>query len=214
MTSTDALIARLADDTRVVPRHAVARRLVVALAIGAAGAMLALTLTLGRPFLGTAEIGVADYGVKLAFTAALVLITARLLIPAGRPESRRTGAIGWIAAPVLLLAGLAAWGFGRTPVEARAAYVMGDTWATCLPSVIALSLPVFAAIVVAFRRLAPTDLPRAGTLAGLTAGATSAAVYALHCPETSPAFVLIWYGLGIATAGLIGRLLGPTLLRW
>lgn len=214
MTTTDELIARLAGDTRPVPPHAAARRLVAAVALGGAGAMLALTLTLGQPFMGTAEIGVTDYGVKLAFTAALMLITVRLLIRAGRPDSRRTGAITWIAAPVLLLAALAGLGLNRTPVDARAAYVMGATWATCLPSVVAFSLPVFAALLVAFRRLAPTDLTRAGTLAGLTAGATSAAVYALHCPETSPAFVLVWYGLGICIAGLIGRILGPMLLRW
>jgi len=214
VTTTEDLIARLAGDVRAVPPHAAARRLVVAVMVGGVSAMMALTLTLGQPFQGTAEIGVTDYGVKLAFTAALVLITVRLLIRAGRPDSRRTGAIAWIAAPVLLLAALAALGFSRTPVDARAAYVMGSTWATCLPSVVLFSLPVFAALLMAFRRLAPTDRTRAGTLAGLTAGATSAAVYALHCPETSPAFVLVWYGLGVATAGLIGRLLGPRLLRW
>lgn len=214
MTTTEELIARLSGDTRAVPPHAAARRLVAAVAVGAAGAMLALTLTLGQPFLGTAEIGVTDYGVKLAFTAALVLITVRLLIRAGRPDSRRTGAAAWISAPVLLLAALAGLGLSRTPADAQAAYILGATWTTCLPSVIAFSVPVFVALLVAFRRLAPVDLTRAGTLAGLTAGATSAAVYALHCPETSPAFVFVWYGLGIAMTGLAGRVLGPVLLRW
>lgn len=214
MTTTDALIAQLTESTRAVPRHAAALWLAGALAVGAAGAMALLTLTLGDPFLGTAEIAVTDYGVKLAFTAAMMLITARLLLRAGRPDAPVTGAALWIAVPVLLLSGLALLGLTRVPANAREAYVMGATWRTCLPSVVAFAAPVFVALLVAFRRLAPTDLARAGTLAGLTAGATSAAVYALHCPETSPAFVLVWYGLGIAAAGLIGRLVGPTVLRW
>lgn len=212
--TTDALIAQLAGSTRAVPRHAAALWVVGAVAVGAAGAMALLTMTLGNPLLSTAKIGVADYGVKLAFTAAMTLITAHLLLRNGRPDARMAGAALWIAAPVLLLAGLALLGLTRVPDDVRQAYVLGSTWRTCLPSVVTFAVPVFVALLVAFRRLAPTDLARAGTLAGLTAGATSAAVYAFHCPETSPAFVLVWYGLGIACVALLGRLLGPMLLRW
>ena len=50
--------------------------------------------------------------------------------------------------------------------------------------------------------------------AGLLAGAFAAAVYCLHCPETSAIFVLIWYSLGILATSLLGALLGPRLLRW
>lgn len=214
MTTTDELIQRLAGQTPAVPRHAVGGRLALALIVGAVGAMLALSFTLGHPFFGTRQIAVADYGIKLAFTVALTLITARLLASAARPGSRRTGAAGWLAAPVMLLALIAGLGLARTPEALRDAYIMGSTWRTCLPAIVFFAVPVFAALLVAFRRLAPTDLARAGTLAGLSAGAMSAAVYALHCPETSPAFVLVWYGLGIAACGGLGRLIGPRLLRW
>ncbi len=212
--TTDELIRRLADDTPAMPRHAVGRRLTLALGVGALGAIMALWLTLGHPFHGLRTIALGDYGVKLAFTAALTLIAARLLAAAARPDGRRTGAAGWLAAPVLLLAAIAGLGLARTPEGARDAFVLGSTWRTCLPSIIAFAVPAFAALLVAFRRLAPTDLPRAGILAGLSAGALSAGVYSLHCPETSPAFLLVWYGLGIAACGALGRLIGPRLLRW
>ncbi len=214
MTTTEDLIARLTADTRSVPRHAAALRIGVALAVGGLASLLALALTLGNPFFGTALVGVTDYGLKLAFTAALVLATSHLLVRAACPGKWNTGALGWLATPVVLMSIIAALGIDRADEGQRIAYIMGSTWATCLPSVLTFSLPVFASLLLAFRRLAPTDLRRAGTLAGLSAGAVSAAVYALHCPETSPAFVLIWYGLGIAGAGIIGRLLGPVLLRW
>ena len=38
--------------------------------------------------------------------------------------------------------------------------------------------------------------------------------YALSCTELSPAFVAIWYSLGIALAGALGAVLGPRILRW
>jgi hypothetical protein len=62
--------------------------------------------------------------------------------------------------------------------------------------------------------MAPTDLKLAGLLAGITAGSTGALIYALQCPETSPAFLLLWYGLAIAAAGAAGRAAGPLVLRW
>ena len=38
--------------------------------------------------------------------------------------------------------------------------------------------------------------------------------YALSCTELSPAFVAIWYSLGIGLAGALGAALGPWTLRW
>ncbi len=42
----------------------------------------------------------------------------------------------------------------------------------------------------------------------------AAAVYSLHCPEDSPLFFLLWYGLGIVIAGAAGARLGSRVLRW
>jgi hypothetical protein len=38
--------------------------------------------------------------------------------------------------------------------------------------------------------------------------------YSFACPETSLTFVAIWYTAGIVLAGLVGRVLGPVVLRW
>jgi hypothetical protein len=96
----------------------------------------------------------------------------------------------------------------------RAHIWLGTTWRTCLLAIILPSLPVFAGVLWAFRRLAATNLRLAGLLAGLTAGSAAATVYALYCPETTATFLISWYSLGILAAGLIGLLAGPRLLRW
>jgi hypothetical protein len=80
--------------------------------------------------------------------------------------------------------------------------------------VLLLAIPIFVGLLWSFRRLAPTRLRAAGAAAGLAAGAFSATIYCLHCPEVSAVFVLTWYSLGIVLASALGALVGPRLLRW
>jgi hypothetical protein len=64
------------------------------------------------------------------------------------------------------------------------------------------------------RSLAPTRLTLAGAVAGLLAGAAGTFIYAFHCNESAAPFVVIWYTLGIAAVGVLGALMGRSLLRW
>ena len=110
-----------------------------------------------------------------------------------------------------MLAGIS---LGQADAGGRASLIFGSSWKTCLVTVTLLAAPAYALLAWAFRRMAPTDLKLAGLLAGITAGSTGALIYALHCPETSPAFLLLWYGLAITFAAIAGRLVGPLALRW
>jgi hypothetical protein len=101
-----------------------------------------------------------------------------------------------------------------TPSGERVAAVLGESWSRCPWRVFALSLPALAGALWAVRGLAPTRLRAAGAAAGLLAGAVGAFGYALSCPETSPAFVALWYPLGMAVTAALGALLGPRVLRW
>ena len=92
--------------------------------------------------------------------------------------------------------------------------IIGDNWLECLLSIPLIAIVPFAAIVWAVRQTAPTDLVRAGALAGLAAGGVSATAYALHCTDDSLPFVAVWYGGTIALCTLAGATLGPRLLRW
>ena len=91
---------------------------------------------------------------------------------------------------------------------------MGDSWRVCPFLILAISAPAYLAVVWALRGMAPTRLRLAGGAAGLLAGGVGATVYGLHCREMSPAFVVTWYSLGVASCVAIGALTGPRLLRW
>jgi hypothetical protein len=92
--------------------------------------------------------------------------------------------------------------------------IIGDQWLECLLSIPIIAVVPFAVIVWAVRRTAPTDLVRAGALAGLVAGSVSATGYALHCTDDSLPFVAVWYGGTILLCTIAGAVLGPRLLRW
>lgn len=209
---TDELIELLARGAGPAPRAVAARRLVPAAALGvAASALLALGLFGPIP---------ADlYGspapwIKLAYAAALAVAAAWWAARLARP-----------AAPVVVprravLAVFAAMGavgvtmlIGTEP-GLRTEALLGHSWSTCPWSVLGLSLPGLGFALWAVRGLAPTRPVTAGLACGLFAGALGALGYSLSCPEVSPAFVALWYSLGIGLAGVVGAVLGPRVLRW
>ena len=113
---------------------------------------------------------------------------------------------------VMATIGLMSW--LSEPADGRLAALLGHSWFSCPPSVLALSLPALAAALWAIRGLAPMRPRAAGFAAGLLAGSVGAFGYALSCPEASAAFVAVWYSLGIVLAGAVGAALGPHVLRW
>ena len=135
--------------------------------------------------------------------------TVRLARPDG-------GFGGWrlIGLPVAMLGAVAGTWLAAGSYPSLPDALFGSSWSRCPFRIAALSVPVLAALGVVMRGQAPTRLRRAGAAIGLAAGAVAALVYALACTENSPAFVLIWYSLGIALATGLGALLGPRLLRW
>lgn len=211
---TEQLIQSLSRRVPPVHRHAVAWRLALGLLAGGAITLIGVVAVLGlRPDLAAALHGFPfwmKWVYSLSLGAGAIVATARLARPTGRP-----GAWLWpLAVPVLLLGGIGIGELKSAPSGQWLALWLGHSWKVCPWVVLALAAPIFAGLVWSFRRLAPTRLGATGAAAGLTAGAWAAALYCLHCPETSAVFVLTWYTLGIALASLSGAALGPKLLRW
>lgn len=209
---TDALIDMLARDAGPAPRALVARRLSPAAAAG-----LLVSAAIAIAWFGAIPAQMFATAVpwtKMAYAGALALaagwLTARLSRPAAPiAQPRRV--------TVLVLLSMALVGsvsLASTPAGSRMDAVFGESWLTCPWSVLALSVPALAASLWAVRGLAPTQPRAAGFAAGLLAGSVGAFGYSLSCPEASPAFVAIWYTLGIAFTGALGAALGPRVLRW
>lgn len=211
---TDELISLLAADTAAAPRCAASRQIAIAMAAGIPLAILTMLLTLGaRPDLAQA-IRFPMLWIKVLFSAALACAGFATLVRLARPGVSARASELAIVLPVLLLwlSAIAAYA-GAAPAE-RTAMVWGATWRLCALNIVMISVPIFAAAVLALRQLAPTRLARAGACAGVLSGATGAAIYAFHCPETALPFMAIWYVAGIAATAVIGAALGPRLLRW
>lgn len=209
---TDALIDMLARDAGPAPRGLAARRLSPAAAAGLlVSAGIAITWFGAIP---AQMFATAVPWTKMAYAGALALAagwwTARLSRPAAAIDPPRR-------VTVLVLLAMAVVGgvsLASTPADARLDALLGKSWSTCPWSVLALSLPALVASLWAVRGLAPTRPRAAGFAAGLLAGSVGAFGYSLSCPEASPAFVAVWYTLGIAFTGGVGAILGPRVLRW
>ncbi|MCA3186096.1 MULTISPECIES: DUF1109 domain-containing protein [unclassified Cupriavidus] len=211
---TDDLISMLATGVTPVDRHLVSRRFGIAIAAGAASAVLLLAATLHfRADL--AEVAATPlFWAKVALPLSLLLGALWMLTRLARP-GMATGP-GWpgISAPFAAVWIGTAYVLARTPAGERVAAVLGQTWRVCPFAIAMLSAPVFIAVFWALRGLAPTRLRLTGAVGGLLSGAVATLVYCLHCPEMGVAFWGVWYVLGMLVPAAIGALVGPRLLRW
>jgi hypothetical protein len=113
-------------------------------------------------------------------------------------------ALGLAGLGALLIQPSAAWGH----------MVMGTDWVMCVLCIPLFATIPFIALIWTLRQGAPTNLRRAGAVAGLVAGAVGAVAYAFHCPDDSIPFIALWYGVMVALCALVGAIVGPRLLRW
>ncbi|RIX77717.1 NrsF family protein [Acidovorax cavernicola] len=211
---TDELVSLLAADVTPVRQHATTRHLGLALGAGLLVSLLIVTLGYGlRTDLALVVFWPA-FWIKLVFLVALgwsgFFITHRL----ARPGVRAGAAMLGFALPLaaLWLAALATW-LQAAPPE-RMPLLLGDTWKSCIFSILLVSAPMVATALAALRTLAPTRPALAGAAVGAMAGGAGAAVYALHCPELALPFLAVWYVGGVAATIAISAALGARLLRW
>ncbi|HVN02738.1 MAG TPA: DUF1109 domain-containing protein [Caulobacteraceae bacterium] len=210
---TDELITLLSRDAPSQAGRRFAPLLLGAGVVGAAVSLAVLIAWLGmRPMHEAMRSG--SFWMKAAYTTLLaasgLFVTTRLARPGGR-----AGAALWIAAlAIAWLATMAGMETMHTPAAGLPRLWLGQTWRVCPFRIVALSLPVLAAALIALRRMAPTQPALAGAMAGLFAGAVGATVYGLYCRETAAAFVVVWYSLGIAACAALGAAIGARALRW
>lgn len=214
MKSHDDLIDALASAVEPVSPDAAPRQIAQALLIGGGIALVGVAAFFGiQPGLGTFAHG-APLLVKSAYALSLAGIAVSLTLVMARPGAWSRHGWRWVAAPVVGLALLALIELSRAPMGHWPNMVMGDSWAQCPWRIAVLSVPVFIGLCIVIRGQAPTDLRASGAAAGLLSGAVAATAYALACPESSAAFILVWYSAGIALSTALGALVGPRILRW
>lgn len=207
---TEDLIRALAADA--APAPAPARQVLPLFLPAILVSLLAVLAVLGaRPDLPQALVSFVPV-MRHILSLAVFAFALTAALQLARPEGRAAlWPLALIAAAAL---GLLLWAYLTTPPEARMTALMGKTTNICLIAIPILSALPTAALFTALRGGASTRPALSGALIGLAGGGAGAAVYAIHCTESSPLFYITWYGLAVLAVTAVSALLGPRLLRW
>jgi len=212
--NTDELIRRLSGEVTPVAPHALEKRLLIG---AAAGFLLGAILLMGwlgpQPDILSAPFAQAFF-TKVAYTSILAIGALAACIHLMRPEGKPAAWFCLTMAPVIVLGGIAAAELIRAPQDAWPALIFGKSVLACLIRVLVIALPIILGLVWAAKTFAPTQLRAAGASIGFTAGSMGAAIYAVHCVETSACFIFLWYSAAILIAAVLGALVAPLFLRW
>ena len=151
---------------------------------------------------------------KILWLASLMGFSAQGLLRLARPGISAGHTWAGMGLSLLAMVSLGLVQSLQTHAGERMALWMGTSWEVCTISIVALALPVLAALLWALRQLAPTRPALTGAVAGAMAGSLAASIYSLHCTETGFGFFALWYVLGMAMVTLLGAVLGLRFLRW
>lgn len=210
--NTEQLVNMLARNAGPAPRTVALHRLIPAIIVGITCSILLSVVLIGPLPIETFQ-APAPW-IKFAYAIALAGVATVLTARLARPLAVLFLPQRLLFAILFIIAVMGVTALGLTPEGQRANAVLGQTWLMCPWTLMSFSLPALAAILWVMRGLAPTQLAQAGWASGLLAGALGAIGYALACPEQSTTFIALWYTLGILMTALIGRWLGPLVLRW
>lgn len=213
---TDDLIAMLSTNVESVDRRQLMRTLGWAAALGGVVALACGLIVLGARIDVVLGQALAFLALKVLFATATAALAFFYLLRLSRPgDGRRgAGAAALLPLPFAAIVGLAAVSLIQAPTTHWQTMIMDDEWLECLLSIPIIAIVPFALVIWAVRQAAPTNLRRAGALAGLVAGSLSAIGYAVHCTADSLPFIAVWYGGTILLCAFAGVVFGPRLLRW
>lgn len=211
---SDDLLDRLATDLTPTPRRALQARLFGWAGLGVVVSAIIMVAWLGlRPDMMEAP-GTMMFWTKFAYTAIFAIVGGIAALNLARPG----GALRWqVLGLAMLVLLVGAGGLVQLVLmgpDQMGRLVMGNTALRCPFYIVALSAPIYLAIIFAMRRAAPTNPTLAGFAAGLFAGGASVWVYAFHCTESGMPFIAIWYTVGVLATAVLGALIGRFALRW
>jgi hypothetical protein len=211
---TEELIEALAANLQPISPFALHRRLLIGATFGAAVTLAIVAFGYGwREDLASAS-GEWPFWRKLTFTLSIALLGLWAAFRASRPGLDAIPRALWALGPFAVIVCLALVELAGLDASEWRVTWLGRTWLSCPWSILALSVPVLIALLLAMRRLAPTRPAIAGLTAGLASGGLAATMYGLHCPEWAASFVATWYALGILASAVLGAVIGRRVLRW
>lgn len=208
MKNTDDLIASLAAEGPAPTAGGLNKFILPLVAVSLVNALV-LLLLVGEPFAAVAQYGIGPMVVKWGFSLPLAFGAAYALHALGKPGVDARNRVLFLALPFIAAGFLLGYDLAN-----NGGMFPGRTWAQCLAAMGVFSPVCFAGAVAAARWLAPTELRKAGGVAGLFGGGMAMTCYAPFCPELGMLYMFSFYVLPILAMAGLGWLLGPKLLRW
>lgn len=134
--------------------------------------------------------------VKVVATALAAVIGCSFAFRAALPGRSSRNLSTAMVLPASILAAAVLVELTTTPSSSWWEQALGRYPVYCLIFIPSLSAAPLTGLMTVMRMGAPANAAHACALAGLAAGLLGAAVYAWHCTDDSPFFVVIWYGGG------------------
>ena len=208
---TDKLIDTLVADR--VTRSPLRRSLVGALLVGGVVSLAIFLAELGVRTDIRAALATWRFDLKIVLVLLGLALAFAFCLAVSRPT-----ATGRDSLRLLPLAALATIAVGIEvvvlPGAAWANRLIGTNALVCLSAIPLLAAAPLVAVLAILRNAAPASPALAGAAAGLLTATAGAALYAFHCFDDSPLFVVTWYSLAALPVILLGAFAGRRFLRW
>lgn len=209
---TDDLIHLLAQDRQ--PVRPLSRALKLALLVAVAMPLAILALTVGvRPNIAEA-IYWPRVEAKIGITFLTAVLSCLVVFRIGRPGAPLGLTARGLALPLVLLTVAIVAELFVLPSGEWTSRLIGRHAAFCVTFIPILAAVPLVSFLWALKEGAPDNPALAGAAAGLAAGSIAASFYAWHCPDDSPLFLAVWYGLAILGVVVIGAIAGRRILVW
>lgn len=209
---TDQLVSALVAD-RAVTRSPLRRVLVFGTFAGALGSLGIFAVEFGPRVDLASALATWRFDVKLALVALALAAAFAACLSMARPlPSHRWKTFAFVALATAATA--AAVELLALPRDEWTKRLVGTNALVCLTAIPLFALAPLFALLVVLRRAAPRSPALAGAAGGALAWAVASAIYAFHCFDDSPLFVLVWYPMAAIPVVATGYIVGSRLLRW
>lgn len=209
---TEQLVESLVAD-RARSATSLSRSVARAVALGSVLSLGIFVLELGPRVDLAAAFATWRFDFKLVLVLTALLAAASACIALARPLASRSWRRGVVVLAVLAVSGLAIE-LMLAPAGSWGTRLVGSNARDCLKAIPVLALGPLVGLLLVLRRSAPASPILAGAASGALAAAAAAVLYAFHCFDDSPLFVLTWYPLAAVPVILLGAVVGHRLLRW
>jgi hypothetical protein len=209
---TEKLLEALVAD-RTAARRTIPKALSAALALGGLASLVLFLIDLGVREDIAHAVSTWRFNLKVGLVVLALVLAFRLCVALSRPVPVASAG-RWL----LPLAGLAAIAVAielvAVPSTSWGTRLVGTNSLVCLVAIPMLAIAPLVAVLLTLRSGAPASPALAGAAAGFLAAASGATLYAFHCFDDSPLFVMTWYVLATLPVVGLGALAGKRLLRW